>query len=211
MTRHVDRQKKMTIWGDDEVLSSDELRQSLSNIKELIALLFRRCRLIAVSVECAVGDGTITESRLEAVEIVFVDNVEMITSMILVFGECWLVHFSALILGVNARYITLAESHTLSNRTLIEIITCDQRQLTISRRRLRSVVHNRVIIVSCAIIVVHRRINFIELAHKARLNVLPQNLHVLVAIGSIVHVNEAERVKKLVHDDAFREAFKSVE
>lgn len=188
--------------------------RAISNIKELVTfLLLRRWRLVAVAVECAIGDGSTAKihCRLEAVEIVFVDNVKMIAPLILVDAVRGLVHLCALVLGVDARYVTFAESHTLANCTLIALVTCDQCQLAISCCSFRSVVHDAVIVISGAIIVVHRWIHFVEFTNEARFNILPENLYVLIAIGTVVHVNKAESMQKFVHNNAFGETLKSVE
>lgn len=71
--------------------------------------------------------------------------------------------------------------------------------------------HHREIVVTCPVVIEHGRRHLIELASKLWIDILPQNLHVSVTVGTTLRVNVAESVHQLVYDDALFKAVFTVQ
>lgn len=71
--------------------------------------------------------------------------------------------------------------------------------------------HNRVVVIGRAVVVENARRHFVEFVRKLWVNILLHNLDVIIAIGSIVHVNKAQSVKQFVHYVSLAETSRRVE
>lgn len=112
----------------------------------------------------------------------------------------------AVVLCVNSSNVAFAQLSFVSNLADEILIFRNDCLSAVLREGDRAVVHDGLIVVRRSVVVEHVRVHTIKLFEEARIDVLPQNLHILVAVRSIVHVNESQSVKQLMDDDSLSQA-----